>query len=130
MGWRSIEELRDQIDRYRSIEWALCQVTGAWAGDDANPVARRNFAAASARHAWHLQLWNERRPQINTVEPAPSPAAWVGERSLTQATTTADRANALAAAATQLQATYEAHRESVDPLTDPPTAEVLRRILA
>ena len=129
-GWLTIEDLRQRIDDYRAAEWALCEHLGRWARDDADPAARREFAAASARHGWHLQLWDERRPQINTVAPAPEPVALDGAADLSAAATTAHRRAAFATVLDRLGADYRAHQAATDATIDPATAETLRRILA
>ncbi|HQV58568.1 MAG TPA: hypothetical protein PKV27_11185 [Ilumatobacteraceae bacterium] len=125
----TIEALRDQIDRYRAAEWELCQALGGWSGDDDDPVARREFAAASARHAWHLQLWDERRPQINTVDPPPAPSESIDGSNLASISRTADRRRHAELAIDRLATRYRQHANEIDALVDPATAETLRRIL-
>lgn len=124
-----IEGLIERIDGYRSAEAALAAQFGQWCRDDADPAARREFAAASARHAWHLSMWDARRPQLNTVAPPPLPTPWNGDTPLRAATTTDERRRASAAATEQLVRVYGDHAAHVDGLTDPATAEILRRIL-
>jgi hypothetical protein len=47
----------------------LFETLGGWVTSTDDPALQRRFAQAAHRHAWHAQLWSDRRPTI-PLEPA------------------------------------------------------------
>lgn len=57
-----------------SLGWFV--VLGERVGDTTDPELQRLFATAAHRHAWHAELWWQRRPAIphDVVHEPPAPA--------------------------------------------------------
>ena len=68
-----IVELGDRCDRLATANRELFETLGAWVADETDPGRQRRFAAAAHRHAWHAELWDERRPKIPVDSPAHGP---------------------------------------------------------
>lgn len=51
-------------------------VLGRHVATEPDPALQRTLAAAAHRHAWHAELWAQRRPAIphDAVHPLPEPA--------------------------------------------------------
>lgn len=60
----TIAELVDVCDEAVAIDLGWFRVLGERVRDEPDPQLQRLFAAASHRHAWHAELWAERRPAI------------------------------------------------------------------
>jgi hypothetical protein len=43
---------------------ALFETLGRWVASTGDPAVQQRFAQAAHRHAWHADLWAERRPTI------------------------------------------------------------------
>jgi hypothetical protein len=67
--WLSLEQAAARLGAYRWLEWRLFEVTGRWALDDALPSAQLYFDRIRAEHAWHAELWTERLPVLDWVDP-------------------------------------------------------------
>jgi hypothetical protein len=59
-----IVELVDVCERQSARNDELFRTLGAWVADEPDPSRQRWFATAAHRHAWHAELWRQRRPQI------------------------------------------------------------------
>ena len=57
------------IGAYRWIEHRLFELTGAWAAEVPVPAVQVHLAEAARQHAWHAQLWADRLPVIDGVDP-------------------------------------------------------------
>ncbi len=75
----SLADAAAVVGGYAWIERQLASVTGEWAALMALPAVQVHLAAQSARHGWHAELWAERLPRLDGVDPEalcrpPSPA--------------------------------------------------------
>ena len=52
------------------VERRLFDVLGAWAPTEAVPEAQLMFDVYSQQHAWHAELFSERLPALDSVDPA------------------------------------------------------------
>jgi hypothetical protein len=43
---------------------AIAAALGTWVASTSDPQLQRLFALAGHRHAWHAELWDERRPTV------------------------------------------------------------------
>lgn len=61
----SLEEAAARHGAYLWVERRLFELTGAWTGVPGIAAAARiHLFEASARHAWHAELWRERLPLV------------------------------------------------------------------
>lgn len=66
-----IEGLLTRIDRYVALEQGLFAELGARAGAVTDASAAGMLATHSRQHAWHAELWSERRPVLTSTRPDP-----------------------------------------------------------
>jgi hypothetical protein len=57
------------LGSYRWIERRLFQVYGGWVAHEAVDEARVFYDVQSQEHAWHADLWEERLPVLDGVDP-------------------------------------------------------------
>ncbi len=128
------------VGHYRWLEVQLFAITGRWAVGDGPPDARVHLTRRSARHGWHAELWADRLPLLDGVDPEaltrpPSPAA----EELFGALAGSDDgpvplAGGLAGlhlvVGPRLLATYEWHLERTAPVADGPVAAILEIAVA
>ena len=74
-----IVELVDVCERQAARDEELFRTLGAWVADEPDPSRQRWFATAAHRHAWHAELWRERRPRIPVEAGAGESSASAGE---------------------------------------------------
>jgi hypothetical protein len=60
----TIAELVDVCERMAEVNRELFERLGAWVTDESDPSRQQWFAVACHRHAWHAELWTERRPKV------------------------------------------------------------------
>lgn len=58
------------IGSYRWIERRLFEVLGGWVTSESVTEAQLLFDVYSQQHAWHAELWAERLPVLDTLDPA------------------------------------------------------------
>jgi len=70
-----IVELVEVCDAWCAVDLGWFEVLGERVRHEPDPALQRLFATASQRHAWHAELWAQRRPAIphDAVHPAPEP---------------------------------------------------------
>ncbi len=59
----------EMIGGYRWLEHRLFEITGAWSAQAHDPGVRLHLFEASHQHAWHAQLWADRLPQLDQLDP-------------------------------------------------------------
>lgn len=64
-----LEQAARLAGSYCWVERRLFAVLGTWAPADPVPEARALFDVLSQQHAWHAELWSERLPVLDAVEP-------------------------------------------------------------
>jgi len=64
-----LHELAQLVGCYRWIEHRLFELTGAWATDVPLPEVQLHLHQVSLQHAWHAELWAERLPVLDGVDP-------------------------------------------------------------
>jgi hypothetical protein len=57
------------IGSHRWVEHRLFEMTGAWSATGAHPAVRLHLFEMSHQHAWHAQLWADRLPALDGVDP-------------------------------------------------------------
>jgi hypothetical protein len=118
-----ITELVDRCAAMAATHRRLFDVLGGWAVDDPDPIRQRWYATAAHRHAWHAELWDERRPAI-PVEPTPAAAA----TGLTPPEGTDERADWYSGVLARLLADTAALAGDVDAVLDPGTVRVTQLV--
>lgn len=154
---RSLADAATVVGGYAWIERRLASVTGGWAARMALPAVQVHLAAQSARHGWHAELWAERLPRLDGVDPdgfcrPPSPAvdAAIAALDLTcperarESTCAVDRpapvdggpgvlpllAGLYRVVLPRLVVSYQAHLGVASPVSDGPVIRALRLVLA
>jgi hypothetical protein len=146
------------VGEYRWIEHALYRLLGSWVTDMPLAAVQVHLDAQSMRHAWHAELWAERLPVRDGVDPdaltVPSAASAALLRGLAGSDGDAARtgpagpagsdgagdplghlgalprlAGLYRVALPRLVTSYERHLRAVAPLTDAPVARALRLVL-
>lgn len=114
---------------YQHVERRLFEIVGAWVPSVPEPRAKVALAAAARRHAWHAELWEERRPLLHDLTPH-VPAAAEVDRFLDAVAAPVDtpsRAGGLVEVVVpELTRVYEHHRARSSAASDGP---VLRALL-
>ena len=64
-----ITELIEVCDRMTARHRHLFEVLGRHVADEPDAATQRRLSTAAHRHAWHADLWSQRRPKIG-IEPA------------------------------------------------------------
>ena len=129
------------VGGYRWIEQALFSLLGSWVTDAPLPEVQVHLDAQSARHAWHAELWAERLPVRDGVDPdslsvAPSPvdavlAALAGHQGEGDVPDVLPRlAGLYRVVLPRLVVTYRRHLEMTSSITDGPLIRALRQVLA
>ncbi|MGH9016141.1 MAG: hypothetical protein ACRDY1_00190 [Acidimicrobiales bacterium] len=134
----TLDEQARIVGNYRWIELRLFEILGAWVSSEAVDEARLLFDVYSAQHAWHAELWADRLPVLDEVDPATltvPPSAEV-ERLLvllsgdTQAGGTLLRLVGLARVVIpRLIAGYGVHLRHARPAADGPVVRSLRLVV-
>jgi len=69
-GALPLEEQARVVGAYQWIERRLFEVLGGWVATEAVAEARLAFDVYSRQHAWHAELWAERLPVLDGLDPA------------------------------------------------------------
>ena len=113
-----IVDLIDVCDRRYADDLGWFTVLGAWVVDEPDPATQRWFATAAHRHAWHADLWAQRRPavphDVDHVLPDPATVEPWGER-----------AEAYDAHLAAVRAELAELRAMIDPELDPSTLRTI-----
>ncbi len=142
------------IGEYRWIEDALYRLLGQWVVDMPLAAVQVHLDAQSMRHAWHAELWGDRLPVRDGVDPdaltVPSAPSAVLVRALSGADPGDDRgaapqwspdqpsghpgalpqlAGLYRVALPRLVVSYERHLRAIAPVTDAPVRRALRLVL-
>jgi len=121
------------------IELRLFKALGSWVADtarSADPALSRMFAEHSHHHAWHADLWRNRIPKLEHHPPTevtrpPNDAVVELVDMVTSAAGSVDRlVGVYRVLIPRLIEEYEALLQATSPLTDGPTARVLKLCLA
>lgn len=128
------------VGAYRWVELALYRALGEWSVSIPLPEAQLVLAEQSARHAWHAELWADRLPVLDGVDPdaltaPPGPAAsvlaaLVGAEDAALPGVLPRLAGLYRVVLPRLVVTYRDHLARTVPATDGPTARALRLVLA
>lgn len=73
----AITDLVDVCDEQSAVYLGWFALLGQRVRDEPDPILQRLFATAAHRHAWHAELWANRRPAIphDTIHELPPPAS-------------------------------------------------------
>ena len=79
-GAPGLEQQAMVVGSHRWVERKLFEILGAWVADEPSDPARVLFDLHSKQHAWHSELFGERLPVLDWIDPdaltrAPSPQA-------------------------------------------------------
>jgi hypothetical protein len=120
------------VGAYRWVELALYRALGEWSVSIPLPEAQLVLAEQSARHAWHAELWADRLPVLDGVDPdaltappgpaAPVLAALVGAEDAALPGVLPRLAGLYRVVLPRLVVTYRDHLARTVPATDAPTA--------
>jgi hypothetical protein len=66
---RTLAESAALLGSHRWTEHQLFELTGAWAATAGTPAVRVHLFEVSHQHAWHAQLWADRLPALDGVDP-------------------------------------------------------------
>ncbi len=123
-----VVETARRIGGYSWAEARLFEVTGRWVAITDEPAAKVVLATHSRRFGWRAQMWASARPTLwDRSESDVSRDHEEMVEFVAGAETTADRLAALyRMAVPNLLATYQAHLEVANPLSDGATARWLR----
>ncbi len=58
------------VGGYQWVERRLFEVLGAWVGSEPVPEAQLLFDVYSLQHAWHAELFADRLPTLDSIDPA------------------------------------------------------------
>jgi len=116
-----IVELVDVCERMTAVNRRLFEVLGAWVADEPDPQTQRALATATHRHAWHAELWSDRRPKIpvdtsGRIAPIPDPSG--------------DRNEWYRAVVDAMLTELDDLSARIDPALDPSTTRVIQLVTA
>lgn len=136
----TLQEAGARLGGYRWLERRLFEVTGRWAADDEVPAAQLYFDRLSTEHGWHAELWAERLPVLDGIDPealtkppdgaAAEVLARLEEAGRAPEQTVVRLAGLARVVLPRLVGTYRAHLEATTPAADRPVARALRLVLA
>ena len=130
----TIEALSRRARRWIAVEELLFETLGQWARELPEPSVKRMFATWCHRHAWHVELWRDRLPTVDSLdEDDDDVEAWIAplRAALADVTTSEEAIAALRESVLPaLEAAVAEHRDAIDPLLDGPTARVLDLVAA
>lgn len=66
----SLEVQARLVGSYQWVERRLFEVLGSWVASESVPEAQLLFDVYSQQHAWHAELFADRLPALDTVDPA------------------------------------------------------------
>lgn len=66
----SLEVQARIVGSYQWMERRLFEVLGSWVGSESVPEAQLLFDIYSQQHAWHAELFADRLPALDSVDPA------------------------------------------------------------
>ncbi len=66
----SLEVQARLVGSYQWVERRLFEVLGSWVGSESVPEAQLLFDIYSQQHAWHAELFADRLPALDTVDPS------------------------------------------------------------
>jgi len=121
------------------IEQRLFETLGSWVADaarSAEPALSRMLAEHAHHHAWHAELWRDRLPELAEHPPADAvrprhEAAVELVDTLSSVDGTVERlVGVYRVLLPRLADEYDAQLQATSPLTDGPTARVLKLCLA
>ena len=65
-----LHESATLVGCYRWVEHRLFELTGSWAPEAATPAVQLHLDEVSIQHAWHADLFSDRLPVLDGVDPA------------------------------------------------------------
>ena len=113
-----IVELVRVCDEQYAVNLGWFTMLGGWVADEPDAELQRLFATAAHRHAWHADLWADRRPRIppDSIPELPTPA---------KPATSDDRVGSYREALGSMRATLADLDADLDPDLDPSTRRVI-----
>ena len=120
VGTLGIVELGEVCDRQIAAGRGWFETLGAWVRDEPAGDRQQLWAMASHRHAWHADLWTDRRPTIPPVSDRPLPSGDAAREISGE-----ERAVVYGAALADLLAELDDVTAAIDADLDPSTARVI-----
>lgn len=125
-GTVSIDELVVLCERMAATNNGLFERLGAWVSDEPDAQLQQWFSIAGHRHAWHAELWEERRPKV----PLDGGLVDADAGNEPGDDEPANRAAWYAGQLSSLQHELAALESRVDPVLDPSTQRVITLVAA
>jgi hypothetical protein len=122
-----IVELVEVCERFAERNRLLFGRLGVWVADEPDPSLQRWFAIAAHRHAWHAELWDDRRPTIPVTAPSAPPPS---DADADPGADPGGRAGWYRAAVASMRADLTELASRVDPRLDPSTRRVVDLVRA
>lgn len=126
-GGIGIVELGEVCDRQLVVSLGWFATLGSWVRDEPPGPRQRLWATACHRHAWHADLWSDRRP---TIPPLGDPPARSPATDPLADTVRAARAGVYRTGLAELTTSLAAVRERLDDDLDPSTLRVVDLVAA
>jgi hypothetical protein len=127
------------LGQYRFVEGRLFELTGSWAAQMGIAEVQLHLDEVSAQHAWHEELWADRRPAVEGLDADDlrRPSGEVLDRLFNllaeEATGATDPRTVLAGlyrvVVPRLVTSYQAHMNRTAVATDAPVQRALRLVL-
>ena len=138
-----LDRLAAVVGGYRWFEHSLFELTGRWAATADAPAAQVHLDEVSLQHAWHADLWADRVPVLDRVDPeelvrplVPAGGALVGAMAELTAPDSPPAlldVRRLAAlyrvAVPRILVTYDQHLRRAVPVSDGPVIRALRLVI-
>jgi len=138
-GSFDVAENARRIGAYAWIEQALFEVLGTWVATVPEPEVTLLLGTHCHHHAWHAQMWRDRLPDLAELDPdrLTAPANPAVARFVTALaepaplrSTVEQLVGVYRVLLPRLVAAYSVHADATSPVTDAPTARILRLVLA
>jgi hypothetical protein len=134
-SFRTIEEAAQRAGAFCWIDQRLFEITGSWASAQGDPEVRVYFSESSARHAQCAAEWGDRLPVRAGVDSAAlvaPPASGSVQKALeileAEPELLLELGGLVRVVLPRLLVAYAHHQASVSPVSEAPTAALLRQI--
>jgi hypothetical protein len=117
------------LARYQWVETRLFEVMGGWVATVPDLDVKVCFGAHCYHHAWHADLWQQRRPNVATTAAAENDLAPFVEALSTPTDTLERLVGVFRVLLPHKIGAYTAHLQLASPISDAPTIRSLRLVM-